>query len=58
MTLDKAKALSLKLKLLLDNWGKEMEIDGGLFYEFTITPEHEIKQLSVTCPLKVVQVEC
>ena len=46
MTLDKAKALSLKLKLLLDNWGKEMEIDGGLFYEFTITPEHEIKQLS------------
>ena len=23
-----------------------MEIDGGLFYEFSITPEHEIRQLS------------
>jgi len=46
LTVNQAKTLSTKLNVLLENWGKEMEIDGGLFYEFTITPEHEIRQLS------------
>ena len=46
LTTDQAKMLSNKLKVLAGNWGKEMEEDGGIFYEFTITPEHEQKRLS------------
>ena len=46
LTLDQAKALSVKLQVLVENWGKEMETDRGLFHEFSITPEHEIKQVS------------
>ena len=46
LTTDQAKMLSNKLKVLAGNWGKEMEEDGGIFYEFNITPEHEQKRLS------------
>ena len=46
LTTDQAKILSSKLKVLAGNWGKEMERDGGIFYEFSITPEHEQKRLS------------
>ena len=46
LTTDQAKILSNKLKVLAGNWGKEMEEDGGNFYEFNITPEHEQKRLS------------
>ena len=46
LTTDQAKMLSNKLKVLAGNWGKEMEEDGGIFYEFNITPEHEKKRLS------------
>ena len=46
LTTDQAKLLSNKLKVLAGNWGKEMEEDGGIFYEFNITPEHEQKRLS------------
>ena len=46
LTTDQAKMLSNKLKVLGGNWGKEMEEDGGIFYEFNITPEHEQKRLS------------
>ena len=46
LTTDQAKMLSSKLKVLGGNWGKEMEEDGGIFYEFNITPEHEKKRLS------------
>jgi hypothetical protein len=46
LTIDQAKKLSSKLKVLVGNWGKEMERDGGIFYEFMITPEHEQKRLS------------
>ena len=46
LTIDQAKMLSIKLKVLAENWGKEMEKDGGIFYEFNITPEHEQKRLS------------
>ena len=46
LTTDQAKLLSNKLKVLAGNWGKEMERDGGIFYEFSITPEHEQKRLS------------
>ena len=46
LTTDQAKMLSSKLKVLGGNWGKEMEEDGGIFYEFNITPEHEQKRLS------------
>ena len=41
LTIDQAKMLSIKLKVLAENWGKEMEEDGGIFYEYNITPEHE-----------------
>ena len=46
LTTDQAKMLSGKLKVLVGNWGKEIEEDGGIFYEFNITPEHEQKRLS------------
>ena len=46
LTTDQAKILSSKLKVLAGNWGKKMEEDGGIFYEFSITPEHEQKRLS------------
>ena len=46
LTTEQAKMLSHKLKVLAVNWGKEMEEDGGIFYEFNITPEHEQKRLS------------
>ena len=46
LTTEQAKMLSNKLKVLAVNWGKEMEEDGGIFYEFNITPEHEQKRLS------------
>ena len=46
LTTDQAKLLSNKLRVLAPNWGKEMEEDGGIFYEFNITPEHEKKRLS------------
>ena len=46
LTTDQAKLLSNKLRVLAPNWGKEMEEDGGIFYEFNITPEHEQKRLS------------
>ena len=46
LTTDQANMLSNKLKVLAGNWGKEMEEDGGIFYEFNITPEHEQKRLS------------
>ena len=46
LTTDQAKLLSNKLRVLAANWGKEMEEDGGIFYEFNITPEHEQKRLS------------
>ena len=46
LTTDQAKILSNKLKVLAGNCGKKMEEDGGIFYEFSITPEHEQKRLS------------
>ena len=46
LTTDQAKMLSGKLKVLVGNWEKEIEEDGGIFYEFNITPEHEQKRLS------------
>ena len=46
LTADQTKILSSKLKFLAGNWGKEMEEDGGIFYEFSITPEHERIRLS------------
>ena len=46
LTTEQAKMLSHKLKVLAVNWGKEMEEDSGIFYEFSITPEHEQKIVS------------
>ena len=46
LTTDQAKILRSRLKILARNWGKEMEEDSGIFYEFSITPEHEQKRLS------------
>ena len=52
LTADQTKILSSKLKFLAGNWGKEMEEDGGIFYEFSITPEHERIRLSENVILK------
>ena len=46
LTTDQAKILRSRLKILARNWGKEMEEDSGIFYEFSITPEHEQKIVS------------